>query len=106
MKTGKTNFDFRQAYVYLVAAQYLYPNQRAIASFYNLETQTSSESIIASPEAIESICIELSLIAQRHQQDLKRYRNNSQLFERIFPANPGFACQYCAFNSVCEYAAM
>lgn len=106
LKTGKTNFDFRQAYVYLVAAQYLYPHQKAIASFYNLETQTLSKPIIASPEAIESICIELSLISQRHQQDLKRYRDNPQLFERIFPANPGFACQYCAFNSVCEYASM
>ncbi|MEL6437638.1 MAG: PD-(D/E)XK nuclease family protein [Cyanobacteria bacterium J06621_8] len=104
-KTGKSNFDLRQAYVYLVAAQHLYPNQKAIASFYNLETQLASEPITLSPQAIESTCIELSLVAQKLQQDLRRYKTNPKLFNRIFPANPGFSCQYCVFNSVCEYVA-
>ncbi len=104
-KTGKSNFDLRQAYVYLVAAKHLYPDRQAIASFYNLETQVASEPITLSAEAIESICIELSLIAQKLHQDLRRYKRNPELFERIFPANPGFPCQYCVFDSVCEYTA-
>ena len=104
-KTGRSNFDLRQAYVYLVAAKHLYPDRKAIASFYNLETQTASEPTTLSAEAIESICIELSLVAQKLQQDLRRYKRNPELFDRIFPANPGFPCQYCVFDSVCEYAA-
>jgi hypothetical protein len=103
-KTGKSNFDRRQAYVYLLAAKYLYPEQQAIASFYNLETQVLSEPLNATPEAIKSVSIELSLVAQKHQQDLQRYKNDPTLFDRIFPANSGLPCKYCAFNSVCEYA--
>lgn len=103
-KTGKSDFDLRQAYVYLVAAKHLYPNQRAIASFYNLETQIASEPRSASVQAIESMLIELSLVAKKLQQDLQDYKQNPNLFERIFPANPGSCCKYCAFASVCEYA--
>jgi len=29
-KTGKSEFDRRQAYVYLLAAKYLYPNRSAV----------------------------------------------------------------------------
>lgn len=105
-KTGKSSFDLRQAYVYLVAAKQLYPQQKAIASFYNLETQVASEEIVLSPQGIESICIELSLVSQKLQQDLQKYRHNPQLFEHIFPANPGLPCKYCAFDSVCEDAAL
>ncbi len=36
-KTGQSDFDERQAFVYLLAASYLCPQRRAIASFYNLE---------------------------------------------------------------------
>jgi hypothetical protein len=104
-KTGKSNFDLRQAYVYLVAAKSLYPNQKAIASFYNLETQVASEPLNPTPEAVESVCIELSLMAKKLQQDLRIYNNNPDLFDRIFPANPGLPCKYCVFTSVCEYAA-
>jgi hypothetical protein len=103
-KTGKSDFDLRQAYVYLVAAKYLYRDRKAIASFYNLETQVASEPISATPEAIESVCIELSEVAKKLQRDLQNYKHNHPLFDRIFPANPGFACQYCTFKSVCEYA--
>ena len=104
-KTGKSDFDVRQAYVYLVAAKHLYPDRQAIASFYNLETQVASEPRSASPQAIESMCIELSLAAKKLQQDLQKYKRNPHLFDRIFPANPGSSCKYCAFSSVCEYAA-
>jgi hypothetical protein len=104
-KTGKSDFDQRQAYVYLLAAEHFYPNQKAIASFYNLETQVASEPRPASPQAMESMRIELSSVAKKLQQDLRRYKQNPYLFDRIFPANPGSSCKYCAFNSVCEYAA-
>ena len=104
-KTGKSDFDLRQAYVYLLAAEHLYPNHQAIASFYNLETQVASEPRSASSPAIESMRIELSEAAKKLQQDTQRYRQNPHLFDRIFPANPGSCCKYCAFHSVCEYAA-
>lgn len=103
-KTGKSDFDVRQAYVYLVAAKHLYPDRKAIASFYNLETQVDSKPISATPQAIESMYIELSSVAKKLQQDLQKYKRNPDLFDRIFPANPGSSCKYCAFNSVCEYA--
>lgn len=107
-KTGKSgkeyNFDYRQAYVYLVAAKELYPNQKAIASFYNLENQIQSEPISLSETAIESVQMELFLVAQKLKKDLNRYKKNPVLFDRIYPANPGFACKNCNFNSICEYA--
>ena len=105
-KTGKSEFDLRQGHVYLVAAQYLYPKQKAIASFYNLETQVLSEPIVLSSTAIESVCIDLFLAAQKLQEDRQRYKKNPELFSRIFPANPGFQCEYCPFISICEYAAI
>ncbi len=104
-KTGKSSFDLRQAYVYLVAAKHLYPDGKAIASFYNLETQVASEPIPLSAEAIESTCIELSLVTQKLHQDLQLYKRNPELFDRIFPANPGLPCKYCVFAPICEYAA-
>lgn len=107
-KTGKSgteyDFDYRQAYVYLVAAQELYPNQKAIASFYNLENQIQSEPISLSETAIESVRMELFLVAQKQQKDLNRYKKNPDLFGLIYPANPGLACISCNFNSICEYA--
>lgn len=109
-KTGKSDFDYRQAYVYLVAAKYIYPNQKAIASFYNLETQVLSEVISLSSRAIESICIELALVAkkiykeQELYEDIKQHTKNTKHFDRIFPANPGYNCQYCSFNFICEYS--
>ena len=105
-KTGKSDFDPRQGYVYLVAAQHLYPNQKAIASFYNLETQVLSEPIPLSTTALESVCIDLFLAAQKLQEDRQKYKRNHKLFDRIFPANPGVQCEYCPFASICEYAAI
>ena len=49
--------------------------------------------------------IELSSVAKKLQQDLQRYKRNPNMFDSIFPANPGSSCKYCAFSSVCEYAA-
>lgn len=103
-KTGKSDFDRRQGYVYLLVAKYLYPNKSAIASFYNLETQTWSDFINATSAAIESVEIQLALIAQKHQQELRKYKNNPEIFDRIYPSNPGSNCQYCPFNSICQDA--
>lgn len=105
-KTGKTDFDKRQAYVYLVAAQYLFPQRKTVASFYNLETNICSESISATSDALESIKIELASIAKRHQKELKKYSDNPENFQQIFPPNPGLACQYCNFGSVCEFSSV
>lgn len=102
-KTGQSDFDRRQGFVYLLAASYLYPKQKAVASFYNLETGKSSERISATAETLKAFQIELVLIAKRHQSDLKRYRNNPDDFSVIFPANPGFRCSYCPFTSICKF---
>lgn len=103
-KTGKSDFDRRQAYIYLLAASYIYPQQKAVASFYNLETCQQSERIIASSSILKSFQVELSSLSQRHQKDLYRYRRNFDDFNRIFPPNPGVSCRYCAFNSICKFA--
>lgn len=103
-KTGKSDFDRRQAYIYLLAASYIYPQQKAIASFYNLESCKLSEPIKATHDTLKSFQIELSLISQRHQKDLRRYRENQNDFSQIFPPNPGVSCRYCPFNSICEFA--
>lgn len=103
-KTGKSNFDRRQAYIYLLAASYIYPNQKAVASFYNLETYKWSDKITATSDTLKSFQIELSLISQKHQKDLQRYRANPTDFSQVFPPNPGVSCRYCPFNSICKFA--
>lgn len=103
-KTGKSDFDRRQAYLYLLAASYLFPQQKAIASFYNLENGKQSQPISATPNILKAFQIELALIAKRHQEDLRRYRNNSVSFSSIFPPNPGFSCTYCPFSSICQFS--
>jgi len=105
-KTGKSEFDARQAYLYLLAASYLYPNKPAIASFYNLETGKQSDPISAKANTLQAFKIEMSLIAKRHQKDRDRYRNNPAEFSIIFPPNPGFNCQYCLVNSICKFSAV
>ena len=104
-KTGKSDFDRRQAYVYLLAAKYLYPNQEASASFYNLESQTWSDPIRASAVQLQILEMDLFQFAQQHQDDLQRYRRKSAAFGEIFPPNPGYQCQTCQFQSVCHFAA-
>ncbi|MDJ0771810.1 MAG: PD-(D/E)XK nuclease family protein [Mastigocoleus sp. MO_167.B18] len=103
-KTGKTDFDRRQAYIYLLAAKYLYPRYKTVASFYNLETCKHSKPITATPETVESFQIIMSRLAKQHQLDLQRYRKNSADFRYIFPPNPGVSCRFCPFSSICEFA--
>lgn len=103
-KTGKTDFDRRQGFVYLLAANYLYPKQAAIASFYNLETEKWSKPISATSVQINAIQIEMMRLAQQHQKDLQLYRQNSDNFDRIYPPNPGISCKYCSFSSVCKFS--
>jgi hypothetical protein len=104
LKTGQSNFDRRQAHVYLLAASYRYPQKKIVASFYNLETQTSSEKISLSSEAIEAVKIELASLAKKHQQQLQKYKDHPKDFYHIFPPQSGYVCRYCPFTSICDYA--
>lgn len=103
-KTGKSDFDLRQGYIYLLAASYLYPQRQAIALFYNLENGKWSAPISATSETLKCFQIELMLVAQRHQKDLRRYREQTAEFCQIFPPNPGVICSFCPFNSICEFS--
>ncbi len=103
-KTGQSDFDLRQAFVYLLAASYLYPQYKAIASFYNLELCKWSEPITATTNQLNAVRIELMRLAQRHEKEKQKYWKNKTEFDRIFPANPGFRCQNCQFNSVCKFS--
>lgn len=103
-KTGKSDCDPRQAFVYLLAASYLYPKYQARASFYNLESCKWSEPIKATINQLNAVRIELMRLAQSHIKEKQRYWNNQTEFDRIFPANPGFRCQNCQFNSVCKFS--
>ncbi len=102
-KTGLADFDRRQAYVYLLAASYLYPHLLAVASFYNLETNTRSELITATPTQLETIASKLADIAKLHQQQLQAYATHPHDFDRLFPPHPGGHCRSCAFNYRCAY---
>lgn len=105
-KTGKSDFDLRQGYVYLLIASYLYPNQRAVASFYNLESCKWSEPIAASPLQLNAIQSNLARIAQKHEYQTQQYRKNSAEFEQIFPPNPDQRrCKHCQFHSICNFSA-
>ncbi|GAB1540674.1 hypothetical protein NUACC21_33430 [Scytonema sp. NUACC21] len=104
-KTGKSAFDRRQALVYLLAARYLYPKYKAIASFYNLELCKNSEIISVTKKELDSIECELSEIANKHQKDLQKYQERHSKFNDIFPPNPGYHCRFCPFNSICEFSA-
>lgn len=103
-KTGKSSFDQRQAFVYLLAAQYLYPRLQFIASFYNVEFKQWSTPIAATRNQLQAIQAELAQISQQHQEDLRRYKQNPADFAAIFPPNPGKHCHYCLFNSICQFA--
>jgi PD-(D/E)XK nuclease superfamily len=103
-KTGKSNFDYRQAYVYLLAARYLYRDRPVIASFYNLESQTWSKQITANKGQLQALEMNLIQIAQQHQEDLQGYRRKAASFEEIFPPHPGSQCRNCQFQSVCPFS--
>lgn len=105
-KTGKSDFDLRQGYVYLLMARYLYPNQEAVASFYNLESCKWSEPITASLLQLNTIQSNLARIAQKHDTQTQQYRKNSTEFEQIFPPNPDQRrCKHCQFHSICNFSA-
>ncbi|MBH8552363.1 PD-(D/E)XK nuclease family protein [Nostocaceae cyanobacterium CENA357] len=101
-KTGTSNFDRRQAFVYLLAATYMFPGQKAVASFYNLETSKWSEPITATDAQLKAIQSKLAQIAQEHQKELRRYKQKPSAFAEIFPANPGIPCRNCQFTPICK----
>ena len=103
-KTGKSTFDKRQALVYLLAARYLYPKYQAVASFYNLEFSKKSELISVTQSELDSIEFELANVAQKHQQDLRKYEQRNNDFSKIFPPNPGHHCRFCPFNTICDFS--
>ncbi len=103
-KTGKSTFDKRQALVYLLAARYLYPKYQAVASFYNLEFSKKSELISVTKSELDSIEFELANVAQKHQQDLRKYEQRNNDFSKIFPPNPGHHCRFCPFNPICDFS--
>jgi hypothetical protein len=103
-KTGLADFDRRQADVYLLAGSYLYPDCELVASFYNLETMTSSAPITATPDRLAEIAQKLAQIARLHQQQLREYQLDPDCFDRLFPAHPGTHCRACSFNYRCAYA--
>lgn len=69
-----------------------------------MQTGDWSNPISATEEALQSIQIELAQIAKKHQKELQKYKKNPQDFEHLFPPNPNFSCQYCPFNSICQYS--
>ncbi|MCL1462818.1 PD-(D/E)XK nuclease family protein [Argonema galeatum] len=102
--TGLSNYDNRQAHVYLLAASYLYPNAKAIGSFYNLETQQWSSQYHQTPSLLARTAEMLEIVAKRHQQDKRQLASNSENFHKIFRPHPGLPCQYCQFTSICTFA--
>jgi PD-(D/E)XK nuclease superfamily len=102
-KTGKSKFDKRQAFTYLLAAKYSYPERSVVASFYNLESQQQSKIITATPAQLQGVEMRVVKIAKQLADEVNRYRNNRSAFDLIFPPNPGTQCRYCPFSSVCEY---
>ncbi|WP_310485521.1 PD-(D/E)XK nuclease family protein [Chamaesiphon sp. VAR_48_metabat_403] len=104
-KTGIADSDLRQADVYLLAGKYLYPDCDVTASFYNLETMTSSELITATPARLDEIAHKLATIAKLHQQQLQAYQRDPTCFDRLFPPHPGTHCRSCNFNYHCTYSA-
>ncbi|NET46364.1 PD-(D/E)XK nuclease family protein [Okeania sp. SIO2B3] len=103
-KTGKSDIDRRQGYLYLLTASYLYPQQKAVASFYNLDTCEHSELIRADAYTLEAFAIEMKIIAKKHQEEKKSYYYYRQEFSTVFRPNPGIACNYCPFKTICKFS--
>jgi hypothetical protein len=102
-KTGKSPFDRRQALVYLLAARYLYPGHKVVASFYNLEFIKQSEIIKMSESELDHVESELANVAKKHQIDVHNCHRGED-FTDVFPPNPGYHCRFCPFNSICEFS--
>ena len=103
-KTGKSDFDSRQAYIYLLAATYLYPERKTYALFYNLESCKWSEKLFATEIHLSALQTELARLAKSHELEKQLYRNEPERFSEIFVPNSGFACKYCQFNSICSFS--
>lgn len=103
-KTGKSDFDTRQAYIYLLAAAYLYPERKTAAFFYNLESCKWSEKLTATAIHLSALETELARLAKALELEIQLYRNEPERFSEIFPPNSGFACKYCPFNSICSFS--
>ena len=103
-KTGLAAPDLRQAEVYLLACTYLYPERTPVASFYNLETMTSSQLITATDDSLAQTARKLAQIAKLHQQQLQAYQTNTDCFDRLFPPHPGTHCRSCPVNYRCTYS--
>jgi len=105
LKTGKADFDPRQGYIYLLAARNLYPKQKAIASFYNMESCEWSDSITATEIQLDAIQSQLARFAQKHELEKQRYRQNSAVFAELFPPNSDpMRCQHCQFHPICAFS--
>lgn len=101
-KTGKSRFDRRQAFVYLLAARTQLDEKDISASFYNLETQEYSGLIQATDTQLKAVEIELMRIAKKHQIEVRAFRENPQDFYSIYPPNINWQCERCHFRSVCD----
>lgn len=101
-KTGKENYDLRQAFIYLLAGKYLYKDKKCIASFYNLESNKQSEVYSALLDELECMRIQLAKIALKYKEQEELYYSNRKLFDKNFPGSPGNGCQNCPFRSICE----
>lgn len=104
LKTGKSPFDTRQAYVYLLALSKKYPDRKIAAFFHNVEQQITSELITATPQQLQAIQWRLVELAKLHQQQLREFKQNRDRFAEIYPPNPGKACRGCQFNDICKYS--
>ena len=104
-KTGKSDFDPRQGYVYLLAAQYLYPNQKVVASFYNLESCRWSEPLTATDAQLSALRTKLARVARKHEHQRQLFKETPNRFEHIFPPSPNsIKCKNCQFHSVCRFS--
>lgn len=99
---GEERYDLRQAFMYLLACRSHYPEKRAIASFYNLETGRESAIYSATESELELVQLRLAEIARQHEQQQREYRRNPARFHQLYPATPGKACKNCPYTSVCE----
>jgi len=58
-------------------------NRSAVASFYNLESQTWSNRIAATDVQLQVLEMDLFQIAQQHQEDLQRYKRKWRSLRRF-----------------------
>jgi hypothetical protein len=101
-KTGQSDYDLRQAFVYILIGQYIYKGKQVIASFYNLLSKKQSDIYSLTQDELLYVKMKLAKIARDHDQQVKQYKSDHKLFERLYPASPGKGCPQCPFISVCE----